>query len=132
MVQITNELIRSCGRHITNHGRETVWSRPAAVVKPLLEDCLSLHSAYRNAYTKMKEDLESYQKSVKLQQQQQQMQQQMKEQSTLTCSEHSVFGKFDSFCSRLKKILRLYDVIEKHQNLLQSRMEGLLQEEEGT
>ena len=80
----------------------------------------------RNAYTKMKEDLESYQKSVQLQQSQQ-----VKEQSTLTCSEHSVFGKFDSFCSRLRKILRLYDVIEKHQNLLQSRMEGLLQEEEG-
>lgn len=74
---------------------------------------------------KMKEDLESYQKSVQLQQQQ------VKEQSMLTCSEHSVFGKFDSFCSRLRKILRLYDVIEKHQNLLQSRMEGLLQEEEG-
>jgi dynein heavy chain len=76
----------------------------------------------------MKQDLESYQKSV---QQSQQNQLQPKEQSTLTCSEHSVFGKFDAFCARLRKILRLYDVIDKHESLLKSRMEGLLQEEEG-
>lgn len=76
----------------------------------------------------MKQDLESYQKSV---QQTQQAQPQNKEQTTLTCSEHSVFGKFDAFCSRIKKILRLYDVIDKHETLLKSRMEGLLQEEEG-
>lgn len=76
----------------------------------------------------MKQDLESYQKSV---QQSNINQSAAKEQATLTCSEHSVFGKFDAFCSRLKKILRLYDVIEKHENLLKSRMEGLLQEEEG-
>jgi dynein heavy chain len=76
----------------------------------------------------MKQDLESYQKSV---QQSQQNQQQAKEQSTLTCSEHSVFGKFDAFCARLRKIVRPYDVIDKHEILLNSRMEGLLQEEEG-
>lgn len=76
----------------------------------------------------MKQDLESYQKSV---QQSNQNQPQPKEQSTLTCSEHSVFGKFDAFCGRIKKVLRLYDVIEKHETLLKSRMEGLLQEEEG-
>lgn len=76
----------------------------------------------------MKQDLESYQKSV---QQSTQNQPQSKEQSTLTCSEHSVFGKFDAFCARIKKVLRLYDVIEKHETLLKSRMEGLLQEEEG-
>ena len=76
----------------------------------------------------MKQDLESYQKSV---QEQNQQHQTSNKESTLTCSEHSVFGKFDAFCSRLKKILRLYDVIEKHENLLKSRMEGLLQEEEG-
>lgn len=83
----------------------------------------------RNAYAQMKQDLETYQKSV--QQTQQLNQQTAREQATLTCSEHSVFGKFDAFCARLKKILRLYDVIEKHENLLKSRMEGLLQEEDG-
>ena len=41
--QITNELIRSCRRHVTNNGRETVWSRPVELVKPLLHDCLELH-----------------------------------------------------------------------------------------
>lgn len=80
----------------------------------------------------MKQDLESYQKSVQQQMQQNQQQSSSREQATtLTCSEHSVFGKFDAFCSRLKKILRLYDVIEKHETLLKSRMEGLLQEEDG-
>ena len=79
----------------------------------------------------MKQDLETYQKSVQ-QTQQQNNQQASREQATLTCSEHSVFGKFDAFCARLKKILRLYDVIEKHENLLKSRMEGLLQEEDGS
>ena len=72
----------------------------------------------------MKSDLDSYQKSV------QQHQQQSKE-ATWTCSEHSVFGKFDTFCHRLQQIIHLFHVIEKHEKLLQSRMEGLLQEQEG-
>ena len=71
----------------------------------------------------MKRDLEVYQKGV------QQQQPQAKEQ-TLTCSENSVFGKFDSFCSRLKKIMQLYQVLDKHDTLLKGRLQGLLQEEE--
>ena len=86
-------------------------------------------SCSRNAYTNMKHDLEEYQKTAQ-QQQQQPGQQKSEKQQSLTCSEHSVFGKFDSFCCRLLKINRLYDILDKHDVLFKGRLQGLLQDEE--
>lgn len=41
-------------------------------------------------------------------------------------SETHVFGRFDSFCSRIRKILAMFDLIDDYQNLFAQRMEGLL------
>ncbi len=53
------------------------------------------------------------------------------QQSSLTCSEHSVFGKFDSFCTRLVDIIALYEMIERNRDIFNGRLQGLLQDEEG-
>lgn len=41
-------------------------------------------------------------------------------------SENYVFGKFDTFCGRLGKILAMFDLIDDYSNLFLRRMEGLL------
>ena len=41
-------------------------------------------------------------------------------------SETHVFGRFDSFCARIQKILTMFDLIEDYQKLFERRMEGLL------
>lgn len=41
-------------------------------------------------------------------------------------SETHVFGRFDSFCARIRKILTMFDLIEDYQKLFERRMEGLL------
>lgn len=41
-------------------------------------------------------------------------------------SENYVFGKFDSFCGRLGKIMAMFDLIDDYNSLFQRRMEGLL------
>ena len=86
----------------------------------------------------MKQDLEEYQQNTLQLQQQQQLSPQQRQanaiknerQPKLTCSEHSVFGKFDNFCARLMRINRLYDILDKHHGLFQGRLQGLLQDDE--
>lgn len=41
-------------------------------------------------------------------------------------SETHVFGRFDLFCARIRKLLTMYDLIEDYQQLFKRRMEGLL------
>ena len=52
------------------------------------------------------------------------------EKQALTCSEHSVFGKFGSFCERLGTITRLYEVVDRHNDLFKGQLQGLLQDED--
>lgn len=41
-------------------------------------------------------------------------------------SETHVFGRFDAFCARIRKILTMFDLIQDYQTLFERRMEGLL------
>lgn len=41
-------------------------------------------------------------------------------------SETHVFGRFDAFCARIRKILIMFDLIQDYQTLFERRMEGLL------
>ena len=44
-------------------------------------------------------------------------------------SQQYIFGNFESFCGRLKKILEMFDKIEIFKNLFENRLEDLLAEE---
>lgn len=41
-------------------------------------------------------------------------------------SETHVFGRFDSFCDRIRKILTMFELIQDYKSLFERRMEGLL------
>lgn len=39
-------------------------------------------------------------------------------------SENYVFGKFDTFCDRLSKIISMFDLVDDYNSLFERRMEG--------
>ncbi|XP_066590394.1 dynein axonemal heavy chain 5 [Prorops nasuta] len=107
MIKITNQMIVACRDYVTNRGRETVWGQDRDSVRSKLKHCLRLNKAYRETYR-----LVRCSPAVTEQE--------------FSFSETHVFGRFDSFCSRIKNILKMFDLIEDYQKLFERRMEGLL------
>ncbi|CAG5099433.1 Similar to DNAH5: Dynein heavy chain 5 [Cotesia congregata] len=107
MVKITNQMIVACRDYVTQRGRETVWNLDRSSARSRLKHCLRLNKAYRETYR-----LVRCSPAVTEQE--------------FSFSETHVFGRFDSFCSRIRKILAMFDLIDDYQNLFARRMEGLL------
>ncbi|KAK0178414.1 hypothetical protein PV328_002364 [Microctonus aethiopoides] len=107
MVKITNQMIAACKDYVTERGRETVWSLDRNLARSQLKHCLRLNRAYRETYR-----LVRCSPAVTEQE--------------FSFSETHVFGRFDSFCARIRKILMMFDLIDDYQKLFERRMEGLL------
>mgnify|MGYP002054604407 CR=1 FL=1 len=111
LVKITNQVIRSCKRYITESGRMTIWNQEREVIEKKLTECIKLNSQYRDAYHKIKG------KKVG------------RERKEFSFSEKYIFGRFDSFCLRLKNLLDMFNTINQFSDLFKSRMEALLAED---
>ncbi|XP_076639069.1 dynein axonemal heavy chain 1 isoform X1 [Colletes latitarsis] len=107
MIKITNQMIVACRDYVTNRGRETVWGQDRAAARSKLKHCLRLNKAYRETYR-----LVRCSPAVTEQE--------------FSFSETHVFGRFDSFCDRIRKILTMFELIQDYKNLFERRMEGLL------
>ena len=105
--QITNQMITACKAYVTEHGLETIWTLPTETVFKRLNDCINLNKAYQKAFHKTKERLES-----------------MPNEKKFEFSEMYIFGKFDTFTRRLKKIIDMFEMIEKYSHLDDSSIEG--------
>lgn len=102
-------MIRACKQYITCHGKETVWSQDQKTVREKLEHCVQLNQVYHEAYLQVKE------------------QSLLPDQPSLQFSENYVFGKFDTFCKRLGKIITMFNLVENYNTLFDSKMEGNFQ-----
>ncbi|KAK1128262.1 hypothetical protein K0M31_002732 [Melipona bicolor] len=107
MIKITNQMIVACRDYVTSRGRETVWGQDRAVARSKLKHCLKLNKAYRETYR-----LVRCSPAVTEQE--------------FSFSETHVFGRFDSFCDRIRKILTMFELIQDYKSLFERRMEGLL------
>ncbi|XP_047354238.1 dynein axonemal heavy chain 5 isoform X2 [Vespa velutina] len=107
MIKITNQMIVACRDYVTKRGKETIWGQDRMAVRSRLKHCLRLNKSYRETYR-----LVRCSPAVTEQE--------------FSFSETHVFGRFDSFCARIRKILTMFDLIEDYQNLFERRMEGLL------
>ena len=111
LVKITNQVIRSCKRYITESGRMTIWNQEREVIEQKLTECIKLNEQYRDAYHKIKNRKVG------------------REAKEFNFSEKYIFGRFDSFCARLKNLLCMFRKINVYTGLFQNRMEALLPEE---
>ena len=111
LVKITNQVIRSCKRYITESGRVTIWNQPGDIVEKKLEECIKLNEQYREAYHTVKNKRE------------------VRDVRSFSFSEKYIFGRFDFFCDRMKNLLTMFRKISLYNKLFDSKMEGLLPEE---
>lgn len=101
-------MIETCKSYITFRNKETIWSQDRNVVRTRLTNCIKLNSMYRETYYGVRE------------------QPFLPNQSPFGFSENFVFGKFDTFCDRLSKIIDMFNLIDDYNHLFVRRLEGLL------
>lgn len=101
-------MIETCREYITCRGNETIWSQNRTNVKEKLVHCVVLNQVYHRTYLIVKN------------------QPALPDQESFNFSENYVFGKFNSFCGRLSKIITMFDMIDDYSELFKKRMEGLL------
>ncbi|XP_041986842.1 dynein axonemal heavy chain 5 [Aricia agestis] len=108
MVKITNQMIETCKQYITCRFKETIWSQNRDLVRNKLIHCINLNKTYRDTYIFVKN------------------QPFLPNTEQFSFSENYVFGKFDTFCNRLNKIISMFDLMDDYNHLFEKRMEGLL------
>lgn len=101
-------MIETCKSYITCRGMETIWSQDRTLVRTKLTNCLKLNHIYRETYYTVRS------------------QPFLPDQEPFAFSENFVFGKFDTFCDRLSKIISMFNLIEDYNHLFERRLEGLL------
>ena len=111
LVKITNQVIRTCKRYITQGGRKTIWNQDRLDVEEKLMQCIKLNQDYKDAYARVKNRKVG------------------KEIREFSFSEKYIFGRFDSFCTRLRNLLSMFKKINLYTRLFNERMEALLPEE---
>jgi len=99
-------MIETCKQYITVRGKETIWSQERDIVRQKLIDCIRLNHTYKSTYSMVK------------------AQPFLPNQVAFNFSENYVFGKFDTFCDRLSKIIAMFDLIDDYNHLFERRMEG--------
>ncbi|XP_033755107.1 LOW QUALITY PROTEIN: dynein heavy chain 5, axonemal-like [Pecten maximus] len=109
-VKITNQMITACKAYINCNKTETVWTQEQDDVVKKLRDCIKLNEEYQRSFHKTKEKLEK-----------------MPNERPFEFSEMYIFGKFDTFTRRLKKIIEIFDTISLYSHLSESKIEGIEQ-----
>ncbi|XP_048253391.1 dynein axonemal heavy chain 5-like isoform X2 [Haliotis rufescens] len=107
-VKITNQMITACKAYITDLHRDTIWSQPQDQVVIKLHDCIKLNVDYQRHFHKTKDKLEK-----------------MPQERPFDFSEMYIFGKFDTFTRRLKKIIEMFETMDTYSHLAESKIEGL-------
>ena len=105
------QVIRTCKRYITQSGRKTIWNQDRLEVEEKLLQCIKLNQGYKDAYARVKNRKVG------------------KEIREFSFSEKYIFGRFDSFCTRLRNLLSMFKKINLYTRLFNERMEALLPEE---
>lgn len=100
-------MIEQCKQYVTCRGKETIWSQERDDVRQKLIHCIRLNRVYHNTYILVKR------------------QPFLPNLTQFSFSENYVFGKFDTFCDRLGKIISMFDLVDDYNTLFERRMEGV-------
>ena len=111
LVKISNQIIKSCKRYITEGGRVNIWTAKTSTIEKKLGECIRLNDQYREAYHHVKNKIDN-----------------MLSQK-FSFSEKQIFGRFDCFCERLKNLLVMFQKISLYNRLFDSKLESLLPDE---
>ncbi|VDL99205.1 unnamed protein product [Schistocephalus solidus] len=107
LVKVTNQMIASCRKFIYQ-GVSRIWDLPRPELSRRIEACIQLNATYQHCFRKVKAKLKEN-----------------PDHPQFEFSENYIFGKFDTFCNRLKKIEDLVTMVEDYAPLLKMRIENL-------
>jgi len=93
-------MVLSCKTFIADG--EDVWTQPLSVVETKFDECFQLHREYRDHFRALREHLGDRREF----------------------SEVIMFGKFDKFVDRLRKIIEMFTVLQTYRGLRDSKIEG--------
>jgi len=109
-VKVTNQMINNCKARIQEGGKnvDKIWDRnPEELIKEL-ENCVSLNYAYQKEYNVIKSKVNDLLKEKQF------------DFNTAT-----IFGKFDLFCRRVKKLIDIFSTIQQFNALKKHGFEGV-------
>ncbi|KAF8766676.1 Dynein heavy chain 5 like protein [Argiope bruennichi] len=107
LTKITNQMINSCKRYLSCDGTKTVWEQSEEIVKKKISSCIQLNEEYQSCFQRVKDETE------------------VPQTREFNFCEVFVFGKFDAFCNRLKKLLRLFECVQIHNGIISYQQEVL-------
>ncbi|GIY15577.1 dynein heavy chain 5, axonemal [Caerostris extrusa] len=87
---------------------KTVWDQPEEIVKKKISSCIKLNEDYQSCFQRVKDETE------------------VPQTRDFHFCEVFVFGKFDAFCNRLKKLLRLFECVQIHDSIISYQQEDEL------
>eukprot|EP00698_Gefionella_okellyi_P008566 TRINITY_DN2129_c0_g2_i1.p1 TRINITY_DN2129_c0_g2~~TRINITY_DN2129_c0_g2_i1.p1 ORF type:complete len:4490 (+),score=1324.74 TRINITY_DN2129_c0_g2_i1:457-13926(+) len=101
-VKITNQMILNCKRYLTLPG--PLWDQPREKAIERLRACIKLNEQYQAQYHDIKNDAHG---------------------KPFDFSEVTIFGKFDMFCKRLRRLIELFETVNQFGSLANATMDGL-------
>ncbi|XP_071819604.1 dynein axonemal heavy chain 5-like isoform X1 [Apostichopus japonicus] len=106
-VKVTNQMITTCKGYI-NQGVSRIWDHERADLMERLQNCIELNNEYQNCFHRTKEKLKA-----------------TPEERQFEFSENYIFGKFDTFCKRLERIMDMLNIMECLGCLGDVKIEGI-------
>lgn len=99
-------MVTACKSYITDNDLYRVWDIDPSVLMKRFKDCYNLLDHYQECFKQAKERSDRSQRPFEI-------------------SEMYVFGKFSSFCRRLKQVSDIVQLIHQFSVLKTSRIEGI-------
>ncbi|WAQ93677.1 DYH8-like protein, partial [Mya arenaria] len=107
-IKITNQMVTACKLYIMNNSTERIWDMERQPLIEKLQHCVNLYRSYQDHFHKTKQRIEN-----------------TPDERRFEFSEMYIFGKFETFCKRIEKIITLLKYISNFSSLAESKIEGL-------
>ncbi|XP_051871749.1 dynein axonemal heavy chain 5 [Pristis pectinata] len=105
-IKVTNQMISTCKKYLCqNVGK--IWEHDRQELLKRIKDCIQLNLEYQKHFQRIREKLRENPKERQFE-----------------FSENYIFGKFDTFCKRLEKIMHVINTMESLSDLQNVKMEG--------
>eukprot|EP00002_Diphylleia_rotans_P021973 TRINITY_DN428_c1_g1_i1.p1 TRINITY_DN428_c1_g1~~TRINITY_DN428_c1_g1_i1.p1 ORF type:complete len:4548 (+),score=958.95 TRINITY_DN428_c1_g1_i1:229-13872(+) len=104
--KITNQMITACKVCINAPGK--LWDQDPNQLVQNMEMCLRLNEAYQEQYRLTKDKLLTQPKGRQF-----------------DFNEQTIFGKFDSFCTRLRKLIDVFSTVQQFSSLADDKIDGM-------
>jgi dynein heavy chain len=107
-VKITNQMITSCKTYIYQEQGKKLWDYERTALIERLQNCVALNDSYQRCFNRVKAQLAED-----------------PDQRQFDFSEMYIFGKFDTFCKRILRVINMLNIIQNFSAIGNSDIEDI-------